>query len=71
MTVPLNLRAERLRRGLSAAALARELGISADVVLYAERDPNRRPAPENALKIATFFGVDVLDQWPLEDRNAA
>jgi transcriptional regulator with XRE-family HTH domain len=62
---PLNLRAERLRRGMSARAIAIEIEVSEDVLLWAERT-GRRPSPENALKIAKFYGIDVLDQWPLK-----
>jgi transcriptional regulator with XRE-family HTH domain len=61
--MPINLRAERRRRGLSAAAAAREIGVSEDVLLYAERT-GRQPQPENAYKIASFYEVDVLVQWP-------
>lgn len=66
MNRPVNLRAERLRRGLSAARAAEQIGVSEDVLLWAETT-GRRPNPENAHKIAVFFGVDVLVQWPLPD----
>lgn len=62
MTV--DLRSERLRRGKSAAALAEDIGVTEDVLLWAERNPDRRPRPENAFKIATYFSFDVVEQWP-------
>ena len=59
----INIQAERLRRGMSRAALAVEIGVSEDVIRSAE--DGRRPQPGNAVAIATYFGVDVLEQWPL------
>lgn len=61
----INLREERLRRGLSAKALAAQIDVSEDVLLYAER--GGRPQPANARRIADYFGIDVLAQWPLPD----
>lgn len=63
MTV--DLRVERLRRGKSIAQMAEEIGVTPRVLLAAER--GARPHPQNALKIADAFGVDVLDQWPVGD----
>jgi transcriptional regulator with XRE-family HTH domain len=62
---PLNLKVERLRRGKSIAAMACDIGVSEHVLRYAEK--GGRPLPESALKIADYFGVDVLVQWPLEE----
>lgn len=61
---PVNLRAERLRRGMSAAAASAEIGVSEDVLLWAERT-GRRPSPANARLIASFYEFDVVEQWPL------
>jgi transcriptional regulator with XRE-family HTH domain len=68
--VSVDLRAERLRLGKSARELAEEIGVSEDVLLYAERNPRRRPTPGNAHKIATFFEIDVLEQWPEHEAAA-
>ena len=67
-TEPVDLRAERHRRGLSATQAAKEIGVSLDVILHAEK--GGRPQPKNALKIAKYYGLDVLTQWPLERRAA-
>lgn len=66
----LNLEAERLRRGKSIPQLAEEIGIPDYVLRRAEKN-GQRPHPENALKIAKFFGVDVLEQWPIREEKAA
>lgn len=65
---PVDLRAERLRRGLSAKAAAEAIGepVNEDSLLWAERT-RRRPSPANAAAIATFYGLDVMVQWPLDD----
>lgn len=60
-----NLRAERLNRGMSSAAAATEMGISKQVLLNAENRLNV-PRPETALKIAEFYGYAVTDIWPVE-----
>jgi transcriptional regulator with XRE-family HTH domain len=62
----MNLRAERLRRGMSAAAAAAEIGVTEDVLLWAERT-RRRPNPANAERIAAYYGFDVIEQWPLAE----
>ena len=61
---PINLVAERLRRGKSVVAMAQEIGVADHVLRYAEK--GGRPHPENTLKIANFYGVDVVTQWPVE-----
>jgi transcriptional regulator with XRE-family HTH domain len=65
-----NIKEERLRRGLSQEKLAEAITqssgreITADVIRGAEE--GRRPQPANAVAIAAYFNVDVLVQWPLE-----
>lgn len=63
-----NLIEERLRRGKSVAQMAAEIGIPDHVLRYAEK--GGRPLPENALKIADHYGVDVIAQWPPMERAA-
>lgn len=68
----MTLAAERLNRGLSVEALAREAGVPAHVVRHAEA--GGRPRPATALKIADYLELKVTDLWPLEpepEREAA
>lgn len=69
MTGPVNIKAERLRRGLSQEGLAIAVGISVDVIRTAEKGGRPR-RPEHAVAIADFFGIDVLQQWPLDAEEA-
>lgn len=62
---PLNLREERVNRGLSERMAAAEMGIARETLLRAER--GERPHPAQGKKIADFYGVRVTDLWPLED----
>jgi transposase-like protein len=64
----INLVEERLRRGRSVAQASAEIGVPDHVLRYAEK--GGRPLPENALKIANYYGVDVVAQWPLESEAA-
>ena len=50
----------RAQRGMSRAALAREIGVSEAAVQYYETG-QRSPRDEIKVKIANFFGVSVLD----------
>lgn len=54
---------ERLNRGLTVPALALEAGVPAHVVRHAEK--GNTPSPPNALKLASYFGVQVTDIWPV------
>lgn len=65
-----NLRAERINKGLSAKQMADKLDIDPQVLLNAERGVSI-PRPESALKIAEFFGCKPTDIWPVEDEVAA
>lgn len=65
----MNLRAERLNRGLSVAVMAAEVGVPEHVVRHAEK--GGVPVPANALLIASFLDVRVTDIWPEPDREAA
>lgn len=61
---PLNLIAERKRRGLGIVEAAREIGISYNSLKLAEAGVE--PRSDVAQKIATFYGTNVLAQWPVE-----
>lgn len=65
----MNLRAERLNRGLSTRAAADEMGISQAILLRAEDGLGVRPV--HAKRIADFYHVKVTDIWPLDDEVAA
>lgn len=58
---PINLRHARLRRGKSIAQMAKEIGVSATSLERAEA--GRNLLPENQLKIAQAYGLDVITQW--------
>ena len=64
-----DLRAERLNRGLTAAAAAKQMGLThKNILLNAEN--GSRPYAENAFKIASFYGFKVTEVWPLEEAAA-
>ena len=65
----MNIRAERLNRGLSSRDAAGEIGVSQAILLRAEDGKGVRPA--HAKRIADFYGVKVTDLWPVEEREAA
>lgn len=64
---PINLRAERRRRGKSIRRQAEEIGVSARVLDLAEKGST--PHPANQRLIAEFYGVDVVLQWPEPDAD--
>ncbi len=68
-TVRINLRAERLTRGKSAERMAEAIGVSKRVLLAAEK--RVVPRPESALKIASFYGYQVTDIWPVPEHAEA
>lgn len=70
MKAAIELRAERVNRGLSQADAAKEMGIDADALARAERGEGR-PHPRNAFAIASFYGYKVTDVWPLAEAPAA
>lgn len=65
-----NLRAERLNRGLSANRAAGEMGLNSKTILLSAENGNG-VHPENAKKIADFYGYQVTDIWPLPEEAAA
>lgn len=60
-----NLRAERVNRGLSLADAEEEIGVPKHVLQGAENGSSPRPA--TALKIAQFYGYKVTDIWPVDE----
>lgn len=65
MNTPINLRAERLNRGLTAAKAAEQIGVGKQLLLDAENGAT--PRPENAKLIADFYGHRVTDIWPVDE----
>jgi ribosome-binding protein aMBF1 (putative translation factor) len=64
--VTINLAEERLNRGLSVRALAKEIKVNPQVVQRAEEGRSVHPA--SAKKIADFYGYRVTDIWPLDEK---
>lgn len=71
MSKPLDMRTERINRGFSIRALARELGVPEQTIRRAE--DGLAPSIANAHKLAHFYGVKVTDIWPTDtwDRTEA
>lgn len=65
-----NLRAERINRGLSATAAAKAIDCDPQVLLNAERGDSV-PRPQTAFKIAKFYGYKPTDIWPVDEKAAA
>ena len=61
----INLKAERLNRGLSQTAAAQWLQISRQSLWNAENGKGVGPAV--AKRIADLYGYRVTDIWPVED----
>ena len=70
MSERINLKAERLNRGWSAAQAAKRMGIGKNVLLNAESGVSV-PRPETAFKIAKEYGYTVTEVWPVDEKAAA
>lgn len=66
----MNLKAERLNRGLSRAEFGRHVGLSREGVRQLEKN-GRQPQAATAKRVADFLGVQVTDIWPVDDPNDA
>lgn len=64
----MNLKAERLNRGLSRDDLAAEVGMSRETVRQME-EFGIRPRAAAAKRVADFYGCLVTDIWPVDDSN--
>lgn len=67
MTRRVNLRAERLDRGLASREAAQKIGVSPAILLRAESGLGVRP--RHAKQIADFYHLKVTDIWPVEERE--
>lgn len=68
MSDQINLAAERLNRGFSIRGLAKEIDVPEQSIRRAEKGEG--VSPTYAYRIATFFGVQVTDVWPLDQKEA-
>jgi transcriptional regulator with XRE-family HTH domain len=59
-----NLKAERLNRGLTTRQAAAAMGVTQAILMRAEDGLGVRPA--HAKKIADYFEVRVTDIWPVD-----
>lgn len=66
----MNLKAERLNRGLGINDAADAIGVPFYVLRDAETQ-GTQPRPAAAKRIADFYGVKVTDIWPVEEKSAA
>lgn len=64
-----NLKAERLNRGLSRADFGRRIGISRETVRLIEA--GSQPQAATAKKIADFYDCQVTDIWPVSNNGEA
>ncbi len=64
---PFNLRAARVNRGVTIAALAKETGVGRRTIMRVEQ--GQVPSAPVALKLARWVGdgKQPTDLWPLED----
>jgi transcriptional regulator with XRE-family HTH domain len=62
------LREARLNKGLSIRKAAKQIGVTADILLRAENGAT--PRPEAAKKIADFYKTSVTKIWPVEKAAA-
>jgi transcriptional regulator with XRE-family HTH domain len=67
--ISFDLRSERLNRGWSRRAAAKEIGVSSYALKSLEAGGSASPA--SAKKIADFFEIQVVDLMPVEHRSAA
>ena len=63
------LRTLRLNRGLTVKEAAQRMGVPTTTLAAAERG-ERKPDPGNALAIASFYGQQVTDIWPVQEQAA-
>lgn len=67
-----DLTAMRLNRGYSIRGLAKTIDVPEQSIRRAEG--GERLSPENAFKLASFYGYQVTDVWPVDrepERDAA
>ena len=60
-----DLKGERLNRGLSLDALSEEIGVPKSTLARAENG-GPQPNARNAFALADFYGFKVTDIWPVD-----
>jgi transcriptional regulator with XRE-family HTH domain len=68
--VSIDLKSERLNRGLSLDALAEKTGVPKSTLARAEND-GPQPTASNAFAIADFYGYKVTEIWPVDRQPKA
>jgi transcriptional regulator with XRE-family HTH domain len=68
MTLAVNLRELRINRGLSLRDAAKQMGLKEESILRNAEKGNNVPLPRNAYKIAKFYGYQVTEVWPEQER---
>lgn len=64
---PVALRAARLRKGLTQAAVARAVGLSSDAQVWRWEHGQDEPAPRALPALAKVLGVSALDLFERDD----
>lgn len=64
----LDLKAERMNRGLTLAELADAIDVPKSTLARVETT-GTEPKPKTKLAIANFVGRDVIEIWPVENEN--
>lgn len=62
----IDLRAERLNRGMDERTFARACGVTQPVIQRLERPGQHRVRPANVKKVADYLGCRVVDLLPPE-----
>jgi DNA-binding XRE family transcriptional regulator len=65
-----SLRALRHNKGLTAKEAAAQIGVGVPTLLNAESGA-AAPIVQNKHKIASFYGVQVVDIWPVPETERA
>jgi transcriptional regulator with XRE-family HTH domain len=65
----LDLRTERMNRGVTIETLAAETGVSRATIIRLEQGAT--PQAPTAKRVAAFFDLKATDLWPVENPRAA
>ena len=65
----IDLRKERLDRGLTLDQLSEEIKVPKNTIARVER--GTEPVPKTKLRIASFYGLKPSDIWPVENTDRA
>ncbi len=66
----IDLKAERVNRGLTLRSAALEMGVEPSTLQRAEAGVSV-PRAQAAFRIADFYGHRVTDVWPITDQERA